>query len=536
MGHRHHAATRRVGTAVRRVASGGLDSAAWALGLWCALALRFEFDIQSWDVRRFVLATGLAVAAFQLIAGLLGCYVRSAPTGSFEDVTTVAKATALTTVALVVAGRVVTSPPLLPLSVIIAGAVFAMAGMAALRIGVRVRSREHLRSASGARAGTDASTNHSVPTPAAPPVGRSSGEAMPPAKPRVGPAKVLDERDLLGRLEIDSDDRGIAAIVTGRRVLVTGAGGSIGSELCRQLHRFAPESLIMVDRDESALHAVELSIAGRALFESRDVVVADIRDRERMLEVFGEHRPHVVFHAAALKHLPLLELYPGEGWKTNVGGTRNVLDAAAAVEVERFVNVSTDKAADPTSVLGHTKKVAERLTAHAAHRTRLPYVSVRFGNVLGSRGSVLEAFRSQAARGGPLTVTHPEATRYFMLIEEAVHLVLQAATIGGAGEALILDMGTPVRIDDVARRIAAESTEPVEIVYTGLRPGEKLHERLVGADEVGQTRIHPLISHVAVTPLDPGRLDEIQLSAATSTSGADEATATRSVVDPQRVR
>ncbi|MFN3216421.1 MAG: polysaccharide biosynthesis protein [Acidimicrobiales bacterium] len=535
MGHRHHAGPRRVGTAVRRVASGGLDSAAWALGLWCALALRFEFDIHSWDVRRFILAAALAVAVFQLVATLVGGYANVAPTGSFEDVITMARATAITTVALVVAGRGLASPPLLPLSVIIAGAVFAMVAMAALRVGLRIRSRGRLRSAPEAPAGTGASTTDtSTARPA--PTDRCAGEPVSTAEPGVGPARVLDERDLLGRSEIDTDDRGIAAIVTGRRVLVTGAGGSIGSELCRQLHRFAPASLVMVDRDESALHAVELSIAGRALFESRDVVVADIRDRERMLEVFVEHRPHVVFHAAALKHLPLLELYPGEGWKTNVGGTSNVLDAAAAVGVERFVNVSTDKAADPTSVLGHTKRVAERLTAHTAHRTRLPYVSVRFGNVLGSRGSVLEAFRSQAARGGPLTVTHPEATRYFMLIEEAVHLVLQAATIGGPGEALILDMGTPVRIDDVARRIAAESAEAVEVVYTGLRPGEKLHERLIGADEVGQTRVHPLISHVAVTPLDPALVAELQPSAATLAAGADEETATRPIGDPTRVR
>jgi FlaA1/EpsC-like NDP-sugar epimerase len=291
----------------------------------------------------------------------------------------------------------------------------------------------------------------------------------------------------------------------------------------------------MVDRDESALHAVELSIAGRALFESRNVVVADIRDRDRMLDVFAEHRPHIVFHAAALKHLPLLELYPAEGWKTNVGGTNNVLDAAATVGVERFVNISTDKAADPTSVLGHTKRVAERLTAHAAHRTRRPYVSVRFCNVLGSRGSVLEAFRSQAARGGPLTVTHPEATRYFMLIEEAVHLVLKAATIGGPGEALILDMGTPVRIDDVARRIAAEAAEPVEVVYTGLRPGEKLHERLVGADAVGQTRIHPLISHVAVTPLDPALVPGMEPPPALRAHGT-ATTAKPAVTAAQQVR
>jgi FlaA1/EpsC-like NDP-sugar epimerase len=507
----------------------GLDSAAWAIGLWCALALRFEFDIHSWDIWRFVIALALAIAAFQLAATLLGCYGNAAPTGSFEDLGSVVRATTIATAAVVLGGRVLAAPPLLPLSVIIAGAVFALVAMAAVRVAVRIRRGTDRRPATAPSSEASAPLAHVCSTEQ-----RAGSEPTAPTTPRLESVKVLGERELLGRSEIDTDDSGIAAIVEGRRVLVTGAGGSIGSELCRQLHRFGPAGLVMVDRDESALHAVELSIAGRALFESRNVVVADIRDRERMHDVFAEHRPHVVFHAAALKHLALLELYPDEGWKTNVAGTHNVLDAAAKVGVERFVNISTDKAADPTSVLGHTKRAAERLTAHAAHRTRRPYVSVRFGNVLGSRGSVLEAFRAQAGRGGPLTVTHPEATRYFMLIEEAVHLVLKAATIGGPGEALILDMGSPVRIDDVARRIAAEAADPVEIVYTGLRPGEKLHERLVGADEMGQSRIHPLISHVAVAPLDPALVPEI--AATPARVAAVQETPTPPVMAAQQVR
>ena len=257
----------------------------------------------------------------------------------------------------------------------------------------------------------------------------------------------------------------------------------------------------MLDRDESALHGVQLSIDGRALLDTPEVVVADIRDRERIYEVFEDERPDVVFHAAALKHLPLLEQYPGEGIKTNVLGTLNVLDAAVSVGVDRFVNISTDKAADPENVLGYTKRVAERLTAHKSCESSGVYVSVRFGNVLGSRGSVLETFRSQIAAGGPLTVTHPDVTRYFMTVEEAVQLVTQAGALGRPGEVLVLDMGEPVRIDDVARRLAAEANHPIEIVYTGLRPGEKLHERLFGHQEDDERPEHPMIAHVGVPAL-----------------------------------
>lgn len=316
----------------------------------------------------------------------------------------------------------------------------------------------------------------------------------------------VTEDDLLGRRAITTDLHAIAGYLTGRRVLVTGAGGSIGSELCRQIARFEPAELVLVDRDESALHAVQLSLRGRALLDDRNVVVADIRDAIRVDEVFAEHSPAVVFHAAALKHLPLLELYPEEGWKTNVEGTNNVLRAAAKVGVDHFVNVSTDKAADPTSVLGHTKRVAERLTAWYANRTRGDWVSVRFGNVLGSRGSVLESFRAQISAGGPVTVTHPDITRYFMTPVEACQLVIQAGAVGDRGEALVLDMGQPIRILDVARRLVEASGSPIDIVFTGLREGEKLHEVLISVGELDIRRAHPLISHVAVPALNPSNL------------------------------
>lgn len=322
---------------------------------------------------------------------------------------------------------------------------------------------------------------------------------------RVGIHDVRDINlpDLLGRRQIDTDVSAIAGYLAGQRVLVTGAGGSIGSELCRQISLWNPGQLIMLDRDESALHAVELSIEGRALLDSRNFVLADIRDTERIQGVFREYRPQVVFHAAALKHLPMLERYPAEAVKTNIWGTQAVLDAAAATGVDRFVNISTDKAADPISVLGYAKRIAEGLTAEMASRAQGTYLSVRFGNVLGSRGSVLTAFAAQIASGGPVTVTHPEVTRYFMTVDEAVQLVVQAAVLGSDGEALVLDMGEPVRIDTVARQLIALSNRDIDIEYTGLRVGEKLHEDLLAVGELDDRPKHPLVSHVVVPRVSP---------------------------------
>jgi FlaA1/EpsC-like NDP-sugar epimerase len=284
---------------------------------------------------------------------------------------------------------------------------------------------------------------------------------------------------------------------------VTGAGGSIGSELCRQIHRWKPASLIMLDRDESALHALQLSIEGRALLDSPDVVLADIRDEPRILEIFRERRPEVVFHAAALKHLPMLEQYPSEAVKSNIWGTQSVLQAAQAAHVQLFVNISTDKAANPVSVLGYTKRIAEGLTASMAAEADGTYLSVRFGNVLGSRGSVLTAFAAQIAAGGPVTVTHPDVTRYFMTVDEAVQLVIQAAATGRDGEALVLDMGKAVKIDDVAHYLIDLSGEEIDIEYTGLRGGEKMREELFGTGEPDYRPVHPLVSHVDVPPVDP---------------------------------
>ncbi len=309
--------------------------------------------------------------------------------------------------------------------------------------------------------------------------------------------------DLLGRRAVTADVASVREHITGQRVLVTGAGGSIGAELCRQLHQLDPAQLIMLDRDESALHAIQLALRGRALLDSEDMVLADIRDERRVREVFERFRPDIVFHAAALKHLPLLESCPAEALKSNVWGTLTILKAAADHGVQSFVNISTDKAADPVSVLGYSKRITERLTAYMSAQTGRAYLSVRFGNVLGSRGSVLTTLCAQVAAGGPVTVTDPDVSRFFMLADEAVHLVLQAATIGRAGEVLVLDMGEPIRIADIARRLTANTGRQVDIEFTGLRPGEKLIEDWLGPGEADVRPCHPLICQVPVPMLHP---------------------------------
>ena len=317
----------------------------------------------------------------------------------------------------------------------------------------------------------------------------------------------LTDEDLLGRRRVKINLDEISDYLVNRRVLVTGAGGSIGSELCRQLVRFNPSEIIMLDRDESALHEVQLSIYGRALLDTPQTVLADLRDERAINEVFDSRKPQVVFHAAALKHLPLLERYPNEAYQTNVLGTATVLNAAQRTGVEVFVNISTDKAANPISVLGFSKKIAERLTADLASRTNQgKYISVRFGNVLGSRGSVLMSFRDQIAKGGPVTVTHRGVTRYFMTISEAVQLVVQAGAIGQTGEVLVLDMGKPVSIHDVAEQLVKNSGKPINIEVVGLRVGEKIHEELFADGETDERPRHPLISHVAAKPINQSSL------------------------------
>ncbi|MBB1012566.1 FlaA1/EpsC-like NDP-sugar epimerase [Dietzia kunjamensis] len=313
----------------------------------------------------------------------------------------------------------------------------------------------------------------------------------------------INVQDLLGRSPARLNQTQIAEYLRGKRILVTGAGGSIGSELCRQIVRFRPAELMMLDRDESGLHSVQLSIHDQAMLDGDDTILASIRDRESIIDIFEARKPQIVFHAAALKHMPLLEHYPLEALKTNVLGTLNLLTAASMCGVETFVNISTDKAANPSSALGTSKRIAERLTAATAKENEAAkFVSVRFGNVLGSRGSVLTVFEKQIKDGGPLTVTDPEVDRFFMTIPEACQLVLQAAAVGSSGDTLVLDMGDPIRIADVAKTLIEQSGKQLEIVYTGLRENEKLSEELFDDTEspVISTK-HESLSEVRVPPI-----------------------------------
>lgn len=314
----------------------------------------------------------------------------------------------------------------------------------------------------------------------------------------------INVNDLLGRKPAQLNQTQIAEYLRGKRVMVTGAGGSIGSELCRQISRFRPSELMMLDRDESGLHAVQLSINDQAMLDGDDTLLASIRDRGAIMRIFDERRPQIVFHAAALKHMPLLESYPLEALKTNVLGTQNLLDAAETYGVETFVNISTDKAANPCSALGTSKRIAERITAARAIQVvgDKKYVSVRFGNVLGSRGSVLTVFEKQIRDGGPVTVTDPDVSRFFMTIPEACQLVLQSAVVGASGDTLVLDMGVPVKIAEVARTLIEQSGKDINIVYTGLRQNEKLSEELFDDSEVPVTgELHEALSVVRVPPL-----------------------------------
>lgn len=324
----------------------------------------------------------------------------------------------------------------------------------------------------------------------------------------VNELREISVNDLLGRKPATLNQTQIAEYLRGKRILVTGAGGSIGSELCRQLSRFRLGELMMLDRDESGLHSVQLSIQDQAMLDGDDTILASIRDRQSIMEIFEKRRPEIVFHAAALKHMPLLEHYPLEALKTNVLGTLNLLEAAETSGVQTFVNVSTDKAANPCSALGTSKRIAERLTAKASEIGTSKFVSVRFGNVLGSRGSVLTVFEKQIADGGPVTVTDPEVNRFFMTIPEACQLVLQAAVVGETGETLVLDMGEPIKIADVAHTLIEQSGKDIEIVYTGLRPNEKMAEELFDDSETPHSgQKHDALFEVRVPAIDVVRMD-----------------------------
>ncbi|PIV44533.1 MAG: hypothetical protein COS27_01450 [Nitrospirae bacterium CG02_land_8_20_14_3_00_41_53] len=319
--------------------------------------------------------------------------------------------------------------------------------------------------------------------------------------------KVLEPEDVLFRAPVSDRASGLKDLFEGKRVMITGAGGSIGSELSRQIASFEPEQLILFERHEESLYKIDMELnnsqgTGVRSQESKiHSIIGDILDEKRVSEVMERFRPQVVLHAAAYKHVPLMENNPNEAFRTNVIGTKIVAEKAADFNVERFILISTDKAVNPVNVMGKTKRVAEGIVRYLSNlSTSTKYITVRFGNVLGSSGSVVPLFKEQIKRGGPVTVTHPDITRYFMIIPEAVSLVLQAATMGNGGEVFVLDMGRPVKILDLAKRmISLYGYRPgidIDIIFIGLRPGEKIHEELFNADEMIGKTSHPKINMV----------------------------------------
>jgi FlaA1/EpsC-like NDP-sugar epimerase len=323
----------------------------------------------------------------------------------------------------------------------------------------------------------------------------------------------VEVEDVLGREPVEVDIASISGYVEGEVVLVTGAGGSIGSELCRQIARLRPAKLVLLDHAEPALFDIERELVRERGFLAAAAVVGDVKDGAKLRQVFDKYRPGVVFHAAAYKHVALMEANPIEAVRNNTIGTRVVADVAVEYGAKRFVLVSTDKAANPKTVMGQSKALAEWIVETWGHRADVGtrFVAVRFGNVLGSSGSVVPIFRRQIARGGPVTVTHPEMTRFFMTIPEAVQLIVQAGAIGGRGQVYVLDMGEPVRIVDLAdKMIRLSGKEPgtdVAIEFIGPAPGEKLHEELVGAGETATPSPHPKIDLITRSPVDSDWLE-----------------------------
>jgi FlaA1/EpsC-like NDP-sugar epimerase len=315
--------------------------------------------------------------------------------------------------------------------------------------------------------------------------------------------------DLLARDQVELDTGALAELITGQVVMVTGAGGSIGSELCRQIVRFAPKKLLLIERSEPALYAIDMELQTEHAGVPIAGLLADVCDHGRIQSIFEAHRPDLVLHAAAHKHVPLMEDNPLEAIKNNVLGTKLVGELSGRFGVKAFVFISTDKAVRPTSIMGASKRVAELVVQGLDRRFDTRYVAVRFGNVLGSNGSVIPRFREQIMKGGPVTVTHPEMVRYFMTIPEAAQLVLEAGAMGEGGEIFVLDMGEPVKILDLARRMITllRPGDEIPIVFSGMRKGEKLYEELM-ADEESTTRTpHPKISIGRIAPMAPEAID-----------------------------
>ncbi|MDR6121156.1 FlaA1/EpsC-like NDP-sugar epimerase [Bacillus sp. SLBN-46] len=322
-------------------------------------------------------------------------------------------------------------------------------------------------------------------------------EDLMTGKVSVNQFRDVQVEDLLGRAPVELDINGISEVVSGKTVLVTGAGGSIGSEICRQICMFNPRKIVLVGHGENSIYLIDMELRKKYQKQIEIVpVIGDIQDRTRMFEVMEEHRPFVVYHAAAHKHVPLMEYNPREAVKNNIFGTRNVAEAADTFGVNTFVLISSDKAVNPPNVMGATKRFAEMIIQSLAVNSHTKFVAVRFGNVLGSRGSVIPLFKKQIQAGGPVTVTHEDMTRYFMTIPEASRLVIQAGTLARGGEVFVLDMGEPVKIVDLAKnviKLSGYSIEDIGIQFTGLRPGEKMYEELLNENEVHSESVFPKI-------------------------------------------
>ena len=331
-------------------------------------------------------------------------------------------------------------------------------------------------------------------------------------KVSVNEMREVDINDLLGREEVKLDMLAISEKLTDKTILVTGAGGSIGSEICRQVLHFQPKKLILLGHGENSIYLIHMELIQKVSGIEIIPIIADVQDRERIFEVVEAYRPDVIYHAAAHKHVPLMEYNPREAVKNNVFGTKNVAEAADKFGVGNFVMISTDKAVNPPNVMGATKRVAEMVVQNLAKSSKTKFAAVRFGNVLGSRGSVIPLFNKQIAAGGPVTVTHPDMTRYFMTIPEASRLVLQAGTLGGNGEIFVLDMGEPVKIVDLAKnliQLSGYTEDDIKIEFSGLRPGEKMYEELLNPEEIQEEHVFPGIHIGRANPLSTERLQQL---------------------------
>jgi len=319
--------------------------------------------------------------------------------------------------------------------------------------------------------------------------------------------------DLLGRDPVELDTQTISEKLTGKTILVTGAGGSIGSEICRQVSKFKPKKLLLLGHGENSIYGIDMELRNKYKAEFEIIpIIADIQDRSRIFEVMESHSPDVVYHAAAHKHVPLMEYNPKEAVKNNVIGTKNVAEAADTFGIKTFVLVSSDKAVNPTNVMGSTKRIAEMVIQNLDKESPTNFVAVRFGNVLGSRGSVIPLFKKQIQAGGPVTVTHPDMTRYFMTIPEASRLVMQAGALARGGEIFVLDMGEPVKIVDLAKnliKLSGYTIEEIGIKYAGIRPGEKMYEELLGENEVHGEAVFPKIFIGKTVEFEYGRVSNL---------------------------